>query len=101
MISRQVYRFDLEARTPLYFGGTEAGKLLTRANGQPVVSGNAIGGLLREWMKNNKDLLGIDPLVVMGDEEMESEKRIFGRARFKSMTGKYVYLMHIKNSRKK
>lgn len=93
MISRQVYRFDLEARTPLYFGGTEAGKLLTRANGQPVVSGNAIGGLLREWMKNNKDLLGIDPLVVMGDEEMESEKRIFRESKIQIDDGK-VCLPH-------
>lgn len=80
MISRQVFSFRLRAKTSLYFGGVEPGKLLLRTDDQPMISGNAIGGLLREWLQNKSELLDMSLLQVLGDEECDEA----GKKRFRA-----------------
>lgn len=73
MVSKLVFCIHLKARTPLFFGGAESDQLLRQADGQPMVSGNSLRGLFREWLNRNPDRLenNIRPWMLMGGEKDE------------------------------
>ncbi|MNO41158.1 RAMP superfamily protein [compost metagenome] len=50
MNAKHVYYIDLVAESPAFFGGNEQGELLKNGQGELFLTGNSIGGALREYL---------------------------------------------------
>lgn len=50
MNRRQIYYFTIKAESSVYFGGNNRGELIKDACEEPFVSGNSIGGALRDYL---------------------------------------------------
>jgi CRISPR/Cas system CSM-associated protein Csm3 (group 7 of RAMP superfamily) len=74
MISRHVFELHLQAKTPLFFGGSST-DLLKKADGRPMVGGNSIRGVLREWLNRNAEYLQLETWKVMGGEQPEEANK--------------------------
>jgi len=71
-----IYHFTIKAISPVYFGDSQAGELVTNAENKPVLLGNAIGGALRDYLKKTTIPAEII-LKYMGGEDKEGEKEKF------------------------
>lgn len=58
------YQFTIKALSPVHFGDSEQGEVVTDANGQPFVLGNAIGGALRDYLCQVYDCEGQNNLIL-------------------------------------
>ena len=45
-----IYEFEIEAVSPIYFGGSEKGELVKDSEEKPFLFGNSIGGSLRNYL---------------------------------------------------
>lgn len=46
-----IYEFEIEAVSPIFFGGSNKGNLVKDSKGNPILFGNSIGGALRNYLK--------------------------------------------------
>ncbi|KAA9004870.1 hypothetical protein F4V43_09565 [Paenibacillus spiritus] len=66
---RQRFVFNLIAKGPVHFGGESPGDILTDEGGRPFVSGNSIGGALRNFLKCSGNIPNKDILCYLGGDE--------------------------------
>lgn len=56
------YKFHLKSVSPLYFGSNESGEILKTTDEVPFVTGNSIGGAIRNFLTKYKDDIVIESL---------------------------------------
>lgn len=47
-----IYEFEIEAVSPIYFGGSSKGKLIKDSKNNPILFGNSIGGTLKNYLES-------------------------------------------------
>ncbi len=55
-----IYEFEIEAVSPIYFGGSNKGELIKDSEDTPILFGNSIGGALRNYLESleiSKDII--------------------------------------------
>lgn len=68
------YQFIIKALSPVHFGDSKQGEVVTDANGKPTVLGNTIGGALRDYLIQLYDSSAWDELILkyMGGEVIKN-----------------------------
>lgn len=71
------YKYEVELKSPLYIGGMEQGKLLTKTNKNPFITGNTLAGCIRSFLKDEDYLFGLGGEIELSEkgekEFIESE----------------------------
>ncbi|WP_059050896.1 RAMP superfamily CRISPR-associated protein [Paenibacillus senegalimassiliensis] len=73
MNSRERFTFTLKAETPVHFGGDSPGALLLDGDDKPFVSGNSIGGALRNWLNTRSTVSPVTVLHYLGGPDDREE----------------------------
>lgn len=59
-----IYKFEIKATSPAYFGGERQGELIKNSEDKPILLGNSIGGALRDYLKSVSDCKEHQELVL-------------------------------------